>query len=61
MVCCHVEEFIHSGDENLEKAMVNGRKHLHAEKLKKRASSILIFGLMEAGATFYIRLNVLQI
>ena len=39
IICCHVDDFLHAGDEHLEKIMVNLRKR--QEKLKNRALIIL--------------------
>ena len=41
IICCHVDDFLHAGDEHLEKIMVNLRKRFVAGKVEEWSLIIL--------------------
>lgn len=54
MVCCHVDDFLHAGDEHLEKIMVNLRKRFIAGKVEERNFYYIGFRIIQESSALVL-------
>lgn len=54
MVCWHVDDFLHAGDEHLEKIMVSLRKRFVAEKVEERNFVYIGFRIIQESSTLVL-------
>ena len=47
IIYCHVDDFLHAGDEHLEKIMVNLRRRFVAGKVEERSFNYIGFRIIQ--------------
>ena len=47
IICCHVDDFLHAGDEHIEKIMVNLRRRFVAGKVEERSCNYIGFRIIQ--------------
>ena len=54
IICCHVDDFLHAGDEHLEKIMVNLRKRFVAGKIEERSFDYIGFRIIQESSAIIL-------
>ena len=47
IICCHVDDFIHAGDEHLDSVMSKLRKRFSAEKVEEKCFDYIGFKVIQ--------------
>ena len=54
IICCHVDDFLHAGDEHLERIMVNLRKRFVAGKIEEQSFDYIGFRIIKESSAIIL-------